>query len=194
MRRSARFPVSQIMLRRAYLYSACLVCGIIVAWGAHHRIVRVAPSPPLSCVGWTVYLNSLMGLDPTNPDFEAGELGLLDDLDSARFLKSAAAEVRRTLGVRISNVSEVYLVPFQETGLKTKGFPFLSSMPYSVVFVSFRDGKLEEITVSERGDTPLRLVGFFGNSLLYAAMLVCICKFFERMANRIRARRLATST
>lgn len=182
------------MRRRGYLYSICFLFGILGAWGAHHRIVRIAPAPQMACVGWTVYLNLLLGFDSTNPDFEARELGLLNDPESARFLQGTAAEVRSRLGDRLSNVHEVYLVPFQESGLKKRGFPFASSMPYSVVYLNLRDGQSEEVRVSERGSAPFRLVGFLGNSLLYAALLVCVCIYSDSRTKKIRARHLAMST
>lgn len=147
---------------------------MLVAWGMHERVVQTAPPPSMQCVGWTVYLNSLLGIESTVPEFEPNNLGLLDDRPSSEFLRSAAIEVSHRFGDRRSSVSEVYVVPFQEAGLRTRGFPFASAIPFSVVFVGFRDGGSEEIKVSDKGKSPFRVFGFIGNTLVYAALLACL--------------------
>lgn len=171
------------------------VCALLLGIGgaalAHRFIIRIAAPPPMACVGWTIYLNDLVGLEPTVPEFEAKELGVLDDPKCQQFLLAIANGIQRSGTIARAQIADVYLVPFQAEGLTRRGWPFASEGPYSIVFLVPRGpAPIIEIQADESGNAPFRSLGFLANVIVYFVVFSTTGFLMIRVVHAMTARRL----
>jgi hypothetical protein len=125
----------------------------------------------MMCVGWTVYINGMVGLRASEPEFEAEALGILNDESSRRFLELVASQAKARLREN-SKCGRVYLIPFQQQGLICRGWPFASSRPFTDVFIeSWDTGDVFVMRIGEDGSDPFNMLGFFGNFAFFATLL-----------------------
>ena len=75
-----------------YAVITFLGIGLALSVATHLFVKRSKVYPEMACVGHTVFINGLVGIPPSEPEFEADTQGLLDDPSSKRYLESVARQ------------------------------------------------------------------------------------------------------
>jgi hypothetical protein len=126
-----------------------------------------------------VELNALLGMPVEDPSLAPNEL--MDDPRSAAFLELAADQVKRFVeeepNLSWDRIERVWVVPFGLVRSDGAGWPFVSNLPTSTVWIEIsgppvRGQNSIPLTITEQGRSRIALHALCGNWLTFATLAV----------------------
>ncbi len=155
-----RYPRVWFIVCAAVLSACCTMA-------AHEWIKRTPPPPVLPWTGWTIYLNSIMGLpDPSDGDPYYDFRQFKGDPRFDAFCH-VAAETARPFIQDFSLPYEAWMIPFRK--YEVRGWPFVSLQVCTDVVINpppspmARRWNQHTIRIAEDGSSPVSWSGLIGN-------------------------------
>ncbi len=164
-----------------YAIIASLGIGLALSVATHLFVTRAKVYPEIACVGYTVFINGLVGIPPYEPEFEADAQGLLDDPASKRYLESVARYASKQIAnnpeLKNKPIVSVHLIPFQSPNGSFTGWPMRTRLPFSEVFIRTADTNAFDSTpfyfvYSTEGTRRIGYLALLLNGAVFAAFVL----------------------